>query len=355
MNVSPTRAAADAASPGALPATTPPTSGGSGVSVSLGYALAVAGAAAGAGGGDPALLDAAGGRLSFEQVRGVWDLALGEGADPGVGLRMGADLRPAALEVLGHLVLGSVSLGEAAEAAERYHRLVSEAGEIALVRGAALSRLVYRPVVAPQSMHPQQVEAVVAGMVSAARWLAGPGWAPAGVSFTHTCGGDEPLYVRVLGCPVAFGAPENALIVPTAELDRRRAVPDPGLTALQRRYADGLLADLIGAVTVADQVRRWLAAAPLDQVTPADVRAALCLGERALRRALREDGTSWRALLDEARHARARHLLESTDLTTDRIARAVGLSGAAALGHAFTRWQGTSPGAYRRSWRAGGV
>lgn len=59
------------------------------------------------------------------------------------------------------------------------------------------------------------------------------------------------------------------------------------------------------------------------------------------------EGTSWRALLDTARHARARRLLETTDLPLDRVAPVVGLSGATALVRAFTRWEGMPPGAYR--------
>ncbi|WP_033823108.1 AraC family transcriptional regulator [Kitasatospora sp. MBT63] len=327
--------------PGAVPAP--------GVSVSLGYASAVADA----GGAGPDLLLAGDRRLPFEEVRGLWDRVIGASGDPAAGLRVGADLRPPALDVLGHVVLGCATLGEAAEAAVRYHRLVSEAGEIALVRGRTLSRVVYRPTVAPGAMRPQQVEAVVVGMVSAARWLAGPTWTPAAVTFTHPCGSERLGYERVLGCPVAFGAADNALTVPTADLDLRRVVVDQGLASLQRAYADRLLADLTGPAAVPQRLRRWLAGVPLEGVGFADAQATSRLGGRALRRVLREHGTSWRVLLDEARHTRARQLLETTDLTTDRVARAVGLSGAAALGHAFVRWQGVSPGAYRRTRRTG--
>lgn len=323
--------------------------------VSAGYALAVAAAADGDQTAER-LADPTTTRLPFAEVRRLWDRALdtGAGQDPHVGLRLGAGVRPQTLHVLGHLVLASTTLGEAAAAAVRYHSLVSQAGEISLLRGPALSRVLYRPTVAPGTMHPQQVEAIVATMATAARWLAGPAWTPAAVSFTHSPTGDRARYEQVLGCPVTFDAADNALTIPTADLDHPRAPVDPRLAALQRQYADRLLADLDTPAAEPERVRRWLAHAALDDVGPGDLQAALHLSERGLRRALREHGTSWRALLDEARHARARHLLATTDLTTDRVARAVGLSGAAALGHAFTRWQGTSPGAYRRALREAG-
>ncbi|MER7578093.1 AraC family transcriptional regulator [Streptomyces sp. NPDC126514] len=291
--------------------------------------------------------------MPFADVRHLWDRALSSRQDAGVGLRLGIGLRPPALHVLGHLILTSPTLGDAAAAAVRYHRLVSEAGEVVFSRGATRSHISYRPAVAPAAMLPQQVEAIVAGMVAAARWLAGPDWAPAAASFTHQPICDRALYEEVLGCPVTFAASGNALTVPTAELDRPYATTDPELAVLQRGYADRLLADLTAPPGVDEQIRRWLARAPLDKVSLADVREAHHWSDRSLRRALRDRGTSWRALLNEARHARACHLLETTDLTTASIAHAVGLGGAAALSHAFRRWQGVSPGEYRRTCRAG--
>lgn len=320
--------------------------------VSAHYALAVAGAAPGPEERPEAFRrPTAHGRLPYPEVRRLWDRALGPDATPGTGLRLGSGLLPQALHVLGHIVLTSRSLGEAAEAAIRYHPLVSEAGAVTMSHGSGLSHLVYRPTVEADTMHPQQVEAVLAAAVAAARWLAGSSWAPLKVSFAHPRIGGGDQYEEAFRCPVRFEAPDNSVTLPTGDLDRTYAASDPELAALHRGYADRLLAELASPVAAAERARHWLAHAPLAGIVSGDLRDALHMSDRGLRRALQEHGTSWRVLLDEARHARARHLLETTDFTTDRVAHAVGLSGAAALGHAFSRWQGTSPGAYRRAHR----
>jgi len=316
--------------------------------VSASYAQAVAAAVSGER--PPELLaDNGSARLPFAEVRRLWDQALDAGHDPQAGLRLGAGLRPQALHVLGHLLLACGTLGEAADAAVRYHPLVSQAGEITLHRGPTATHVRCRPTPAAGSLHPQQVETIIATMATAARWLAGPTWAPAAVSFTHAPTGELSRYQDVFACPVTFGAAHNDFVIPNADLEHSCAPADPQLAFLQRHYADQLLAELDTPAATPERVRRWLAHSALDQVRPGDLQSALNLSERSVRRALREHGTSWRALLDEARHTRARHLLETTELTTDRIARTLGLSSAAALGHAFTRWQGTSPGAYRRA------
>ncbi|MEU8843980.1 AraC family transcriptional regulator [Streptomyces roseus] len=294
-------------------------------------------------------------RLPFAEVRALWDAVIGvggasrRGGDPYAGLRVGDAIMPGSLHVLGHVVLTCASLAEAAEAAVRYHPLVSQAGTVTAHRGDRTTRIRYRPTVDPATMHPQQVEAVLTGMVRAARWIAGDGWAPLSVSFAHARTGSAEPYARVLGCAVAFDAPENAVTVGNRDLDRPRAPYDPELGALHRDYADRLLRELSTSVPLAERVRTWLDQAPLDGAGPADAGRDVHLSPRTLRRALQQEGTSWRALLDEARHRRARRLLETTDLPLDRMAPLVGLSGATALVRAFTRWEGVTPGTYRRA------
>ncbi|MFG2196462.1 AraC family transcriptional regulator ligand-binding domain-containing protein [Streptomyces sp. NPDC048639] len=287
-------------------------------------------------------------RLPFAEVRRVWERVIGPAERPHIGLRIGDALQPSALHVLGHLVLTCTSLAEAAAQAVRYLPVVSEAGALRLERGARSSQFVYRPSVPEGAMHPQQVEAVVAASVTAARWIAGGGWAPAAVSFVHDRIGDPGPYERILRCPVAFGAERNTVTVTNRELDLVRGPGDPELAALHRAHADRLLSALAAPVTVRRRVRGWLDQAPLDRVGPEDVQEALHLSERTLRRLLREEGTCWSDLLDAARHDRARRLLATTDRTLERIAHELGLSGAPAFVRAFTRWEGTTPGAYRR-------
>ncbi|MFF4323409.1 AraC family transcriptional regulator ligand-binding domain-containing protein [Streptomyces sp. NPDC001568] len=316
-------------------------------SVTASYARAVlSGSAQGAGGPTARALPTD--RLEFGEMRALWDAVLGApDAGPHTGLLVGDRIRPEDLHILGHLVLTCAGLGDAALAAERYHPLVSQAGTVTLHRRGADSRIRYRPTVEPAAMHPQQVEAVVSSMVRAARWIAGDDWAPLAVSFTHPRVGAAEPYVRVLGCPVAFDAPENAITVGNEDLDRRRPLYDPALDALHRAYAERLLERLTAEVTTAARVRRWLEHAVLADVGPEGPAEALNIGVRTLRRALHAEGTSWRELLDAARRDRTGRLLETTALPLDRIAPLVGLSGATALVRAFTRWEGMPPGAYR--------
>ena len=80
-----------------------------------------------------------------------------------------------------------------------------------------------------------------------------------------------------------------------------------------------------------------------------EVAAALGVSERSLRRQLGEEGSSFRALVDDVRYVKARQLLGEGRLPVEAIAQQLGYSEAAAFIHAFKRWAGQSPTAYREA------
>ncbi|MBW0274139.1 AraC family transcriptional regulator [Nocardia sp. MH4] len=69
---------------------------------------------------------------------------------------------------------------------------------------------------------------------------------------------------------------------------------------------------------------------------------------RTLRRRLTAAGTGYRALVDEVRCALAEEMLTGTPLSIDDIAVRLGYAEATPFIHAFKRWTGTTPSAYRR-------
>ncbi|MFI1917458.1 AraC family transcriptional regulator [Nocardia sp. NPDC020380] len=77
----------------------------------------------------------------------------------------------------------------------------------------------------------------------------------------------------------------------------------------------------------------------------------LNVSPRTLRRHLDAAGTSYRVLLDEVRQTLAEEMLTATPLSVDDIAIRLGYAEATPFIHAFKRWTGTTPAAYRRTVR----
>lgn len=73
----------------------------------------------------------------------------------------------------------------------------------------------------------------------------------------------------------------------------------------------------------------------------------LAMSERTLRRRLTGEGTGYQDVVDRFRETRARELLVSSREAVERIADRLGYSEASAFIHAFKRWTGQTPGAFR--------
>jgi len=80
----------------------------------------------------------------------------------------------------------------------------------------------------------------------------------------------------------------------------------------------------------------------LDQVAE-----KLHLSTRSLRRKLKEEDTSFQALLTRVRSTLAKELLLSGKLTIEQVAERIGYSETAAFCHAFKHWTGMPPSRYR--------
>ena len=104
----------------------------------------------------------------------------------------------------------------------------------------------------------------------------------------------------------------------------------------------GDLNDLAARVRHALRPRLMLGEASRDAVAH-----ELGLGPRTLARQLAAAGTSFETIKDEVRLVVARELLLLTDLRVGQVAEALSYATHSAFVHAFQRWMGLSPGAWR--------
>ena len=76
--------------------------------------------------------------------------------------------------------------------------------------------------------------------------------------------------------------------------------------------------------------------------------ANLGMSQRALQRQVKTHGFELRDLLDKAREANARRLLDQPGLSLSQIAHALGYTDDRAFRRAFKRWSGKTPAEYRK-------
>lgn len=138
----------------------------------------------------------------------------------------------------------------------------------------------------------------------------------------------------------------NRLVFPRERLDERLPQADENTARLFEQQCREVLAARMARVGVAGQVRSRLRHERDEWPSMAGVAADLHLDERTLRRRLAVEGTTFRRLLDEVRHARARELLGQGAAVAE-VAGELGYSETATFTRSFTRWEGVPPSRIR--------
>lgn len=298
---------------------------------------------------DSATLDDPNGRIAPEAVHRIWEYGLKATGDPLLGLAVAQAARPATFRALGLAAMSSASLQAALALMLRYYRLVSESGVLSAqphVDGGV--SVVYSEQLQRVRLFPQQVEAIVGGILVMARGLAERALVPVAVEFRHAPSGEPEAYRRFFDCSVRFDAPAHVLRLSAADLVRPLPHSDPDLHRLHCELLDRQLGDLAEVGSVTAFATQWLGARSSGAMRVDDLARALGLSVRALQRQLQREGRSWTALVDAARRDALQDLLRN-GVSLEEAARRMGYHDASSLSRAARRWFGQAPGQWRAS------
>jgi AraC-like DNA-binding protein len=179
--------------------------------------------------------------------------------------------------------------------------------------------------------------------VSLMRDIMGGTFAPCEICLGYPEAADFGLPADQIGCGVRFASATNRIVFQSEWLDQSARLGNkttyPTIVAL----CDNLLGDLNLRVGMAGRIRTLLLRDIANPPSFAAVAGALGANERSLRRQLRQQGLSFRGLLDELRTQIALKYLRTTKLANEDIALALGFSDAANFRRAFHRWTNKAP------------
>jgi AraC-like DNA-binding protein len=158
---------------------------------------------------------------------------------------------------------------------------------------------------------------------------------------------EDPRPWQHLGAKVRFGEAETGIFIPVRDL----SFPLP---AADRKARDEALRRLTAIANLAPwgwstRARHALRALlPEGRTYMPDIARHLDIHPRTLRRALAKEGTTFEELREEVRNAMARELLSMSSLAVADLALTLGYASPSAFIHAFQRWTGQSPAAWRK-------
>jgi AraC-like DNA-binding protein len=302
---------------------------------------------------DPASLSDPDARIPLDRLKALMATAKALCGDPAFALRFGADPILYETTIVGLIIRSSQTMGEAFREFSRYARLVIEVDDggaeerFSILRHGDAFWLEDRRRDAAE--FPEMTETAFARLIcDSLRLFTGrPNFFKA-VEVAHAPPSHSAEYEQILRTPVKFSAGRNAVLVDAAWFDEKPPGANRYSFGVFSRHAAALLAELEDTRSVCGAVEKHLIETlHKGDVAMRTVAELLHMSAPTLYRRLREEGTTFEAVLDNLRFKMAARYLHEEKLSVNETAYLVGFSDAASLSRAYKRWTGAAPRAAR--------
>ena len=284
-------------------------------------------------------------RLPLACMSNLLELCAEQTGEEAAPLRIMSQVGLDAFDPLSLLAVTRATVEEAMEAMWRYARVFIEGERYTAERTSAGVSYGYLPWGPPRPAHGLMAELFARDLAVNVPQLVGVAAQDPQVRLRHTPARPQQ-HAALLGGRVQFGAGIDDVTYTPQFLSQPLPRANPMLQAFALRYLDARLAALAPESPLArvhQVVVRELAHGALSLETVAQ---RLAISPRTLQRTLRGQGTSFSALVDDVRRARALALLRSGAAVVE-VAWLLGYSEPSPFVRAVKRWTGTSPSALR--------
>ena len=268
-------------------------------------------------------------------------------AEPAIGLFLGQSLVARAHGFVGYAALNSGSLREVLEVLEAFvplrlsvlrlsHTVRGDEVRLAVESHVPLGRT-QRPLLEAALLSVQNILAAVSLGAFDVRAVCFPFAEPAYGALARDMAGTE----------VRYDQPWAGLVLRARDIDAPLRTADPTVFEDAARICRQRLDELEATTTYADRVRRMLYGSDNGFPSLQATARRLHMTPRTLHRRLIDEGTSFRALLDEVRFGLAKDYLRGGQAGLDEIAFLLGYTDPANFRRAFRRWAGMPPSQWR--------
>jgi AraC-like DNA-binding protein len=285
-------------------------------------------------------------RISLAELKTACKNAIRLSSDPHLPYRVGASIHISTYGMYGFAILCCPDFRKAMAFAELYHALAAPLATIEFTEEDGAASWVIEPN-ARAATDPQVyrfiTEMQIGIHISLMRDIMGPSFTPDEINLAYPQADDFGLPADQIGCHLSFANRTNQIIFRSAWLDQAANLGNKTTYPVVVALCDDLLNDLKSRIGVAGEIRALLLRDITNPPTLAAIAKILQVSDRSLRRQLREQGISFRGLLDELRMQIALKYLRTTRLANEDIALALGFSDAANFRRAFRRWTNKSP------------
>lgn len=298
----------------------------------------------------PEILENPEARISFKQFDALWQVIARRVDDRHFGLHLVEAMHdfPSG-EIVLSVMMNCPTVGSAMEKLARYHALATDFVQLQLTEQAGYALYTWNLEGMNFSPDRHQTEAELLLLVFMLRHLTDNRMEFLEARFTHAQPEDISEHRRLFRCPLVFGQPRNELVIKREDLTLPVLGANPALLNMLEALAQKRLQNLYMAEPWAKRVAFSIGEQlshgekPLLENTARE----LAVSPRHLQSKLKQEGITYRDLLDRVRKELALDYLQQPQMTMFDIAFLLRFSDQSSFNHAFKRWTGNSPKEYR--------
>lgn len=288
-------------------------------------------------------------RINLQQELRFYRNTLDLTGDPVIGLKLGEPFIPQRYGLFGYALLSAETFRHALAIAQNFGRLTFSFFDFhfGVAGGSAWFSMDSPPPIEDDLISLYLDRDMSAAWVDFSEILGAP-FPIERLTLPHDGKGNPRAYSEHFSCPVEFNAVDARFYFSAELLDMVLPRSDPDSSRHLQQQCQMLIAKLTSQGSFVDEVRLLMLARPGYFPDIEDVARRLGMSTRTLRRKLKNEGSTFRDLLDEIRYGLAKEYLGATHLPMDEISSLLGYTESANFSHAFKRWSGLSPSAWRQ-------
>ena len=288
-------------------------------------------------------------RMSFQQELAFYRNILELTDDPLIGLKLGEPFQPQRYGLYGYALLSAPTMRQAMSFGAHFGQLTFSFFTFRfIVQGKQAAFTMANPPPIEQQLIDLYLDRDLSAAVVAFSAVLGQPFPTELIQLTHDGHGYLDEYRDYFGCEVRCSCDCGAVVFDSAILDDPLPQSDPESSEHFRQQCQLMISRLTSQSHFVDDVRMMILARPGFFPDIDYIAEKMEVSVRTLRRHLNEEGSSYRELLLEIRFGLAKDYLSDTRLPLEEISVLLGYTEPGNFSHAFRRWSGQSPRAYRQ-------
>jgi AraC-like DNA-binding protein len=250
------------------------------------------------------------------------------------------------LGLLGQVIQSSPTLGVALEDGFNFISLHTGASIWQLHTSDEVTYITYALVEGAESGSEQIQQFVMTSLWQLLHTITAHQWRPTMINFSFKKPADMAPYRRTFGIPIMFNSDFCGVIFHSSDLKIELPEQNENLHDALRLYAAEVAKRK--PLGFSEQIRILIRKnLEIHKVNAEAVTQFMPFEKRTMQRRLREEGTSYRSLLNEVRVELAKDWLSNSDIPITRLAERLQYSGLATMTRAFKTQTGFTPKAWR--------